>query len=62
MSADQLLDTLSSRDVLTALKTDVATVAKVAAAMIETREISAADWIDLRIACGRVGVLRDLIR
>jgi hypothetical protein len=62
MSVERLLDQLSARDVLLAVHADVTTVAKVAAAMIETREISAADWIDLRIACGRVGVLRDLIR
>lgn len=62
MSADQILERITCRDLLLALHVDVTTVANVAAAMIETREISAANWIDLRVAAGRIGVFRDLIK
>jgi hypothetical protein len=62
MSAEQLLNQLSAGDVLAALEADTTTVARIAAAMIESREISAADWVDLRVSAGRVRVLHDLIQ
>jgi hypothetical protein len=59
-NTDRIFELLGSRDLLLALQVDVAAVAKVAAAMVEQREISPFDWTDLRIAAGRVKVLCDL--